>query len=145
MSRRVPARRQMVWASETTGPWSRGLWKSSMRVGCSARRALAATSRACSSKTMAASSGARTRSGTVGGTRIGGGAVRRLMASRRWRAGGGALSCALGGDLLSVAGPFDLDADGVHREAVENGRGEGGVAEKASPVAEGDIRGDRGG
>src|ERR1700683_2556778 len=55
-------------------------------------------------------------------------------------AGGGALSCALGGDVLSVAGPVDLDADGVHREAVEDGRGEGGVAEKASPVAERDIR-----
>src|SRR5260221_4534110 len=119
----------MAWASETTGSCSWGLGKSSIRVGCSARRAVAATSSACSSKTMAASSGATTRSGTVGGAGVGGEAGRRLMASRRGRAVGGALAGTLGGNVLSVAGPVDVDEDGVHGEAVEDRRGERGVAE----------------
>ena len=48
-------------------------------------------------------------------------------------------------DVLSVAGPVDVDANGVHRETVEDRGGEGGIAEKASPVAESDVGGDRGG
>src|SRR5260370_38783451 len=133
----------MVCASETTGPCSRGRWKSSTRVGCTATRALAATSSACSSRMMAARSGATTRSGTVGGAMVGGEACRRVMASRRVRAGGGALAGALGGEVLSVAGAVDIDANGVHGKAVEDRRGERGVSQKASPVAEGNIRGDR--
>jgi len=33
----------------------------------------------------------------------------------------------------------------VHREAIEDGGGEGRVAEVAAPLAERDVRGDRGG
>jgi len=65
------------------------------------------------------------------------------MGSCRGRAGGGALACALSGDMLSVAGPVDVDANGVHGEAVEDGGGERGVAQEAPPVAERDIRSDR--
>lgn len=50
---------------------------------------------------------------------------------------------ALGGEVLSVAGAVDIDANGVHGKAVEDRRGERGVSQKASPVAEGNIRGDR--
>jgi hypothetical protein len=39
----------------------------------------------------------------------------------------------------------DVDADGVQREAVEDRSGQGGVAEVAAPLAERDVRGDRGG
>ena len=46
--------------------------------------------------------------------------------------------------MLAPAGAVDVDADGVHREAVEDGAGEGGVAEVAAPVAERDVGGDRG-
>ena len=55
---------------------------------------------------------------------------------------GGALACTLGGDMLSVAGPVDVDPNGMHGEAVEDGGGERGVAQEAPPVAERDIRSD---
>src|ERR1017187_5240497 len=113
-----------------------------MRVMCSATRALAATPSACSSRMMAASSGASTRSGTVGGAVTGGDACRRVIGSCRGRAGGGALAGTLGGDMLSEAGPVDVDPNGMHGEAVEDGGGERGVAQEAAPVAERDIRSD---
>jgi hypothetical protein len=47
--------------------------------------------------------------------------------------------------VLSEARTGDVDADSVHREAVEDRGGQGGVAEVTAPVAERDIRGDRGG
>src|SRR3954471_195180 len=50
---------------------------------------------------------------------------------------------AVAGDLLAVAGSVDVDADGVHGEAVEDSGGQGGVAEVAAPAAELDIRRDR--
>ncbi len=49
------------------------------------------------------------------------------------------------GELLPVAGPVDVDADGSHREAVEDGRGQGGVAQVAAPSAQPDVGGDGGG
>ena len=58
--------------------------------------------------------------------------------------GGGALGGARVGDVLAVAGAVDVDADGVHRESVEDGHRDGGVAEVAPPVAESDIGGHRG-
>src|SRR5205814_1246701 len=57
----------------------------------------------------------------------------------------GALGGARLGDVLPVAGPVDVDANGVHGDAVEDGGGERGVAEVAAPVAERDIGGDGGG
>jgi hypothetical protein len=47
--------------------------------------------------------------------------------------------------MLSVAGTVDIDPDRVHREAIEDRSGEGGVTEVATPVAEHDVRGDGGG
>jgi hypothetical protein len=47
-------------------------------------------------------------------------------------------------DVLPEARAGDVDADGVHREAVEDRGGQGGVAEVAAPLAERDVRGDRG-
>ena len=38
--------------------------------------------------------------------------------------------------MLAVARAIDVDADGVHGEAVEDGGGDDGVAEIAAPVAE---------
>ncbi len=55
---------------------------------------------------------------------------------------GGALGGAGLGDVLAVARAVDVDADCVHREAVENRRGKRGVAEVAPPFAERDVRGD---
>ena len=52
---------------------------------------------------------------------------------------------ALLGHVLAVAGPVDVDAQSVHGQAVEDGHGNGGVAEVTPPVAEGDIGGDGGG
>ena len=49
------------------------------------------------------------------------------------------------GHVLAPARAGDVDADGVHRKAVEDRRGQGGVAEVAPPIAERDVRGDRGG
>ena len=49
------------------------------------------------------------------------------------------------GDVLAPTRAGDVDADGVHGEAVEDRGGEGHVAEVAAPVAERDVRGDRGG
>lgn len=49
------------------------------------------------------------------------------------------------GDVLAPARTVDVDADGVHREAVKDRGGQGGVAEIAPPVAQRDVRGDRGG
>ena len=59
--------------------------------------------------------------------------------------GGGVLVGAQVGDVLAVAGAVDVDADGVHGEPVEDGDGDGGVAEVAPPVAESDVGGDGGG
>ena len=49
------------------------------------------------------------------------------------------------GDVLAPARAGDGDADGVHGKAIADRRGQGGVAEVAAPVAERDVRGDRGG
>ena len=48
------------------------------------------------------------------------------------------------GDVLPVARSVDVDADGVHREAVEDCHRDGGVAEVAAPVAEVDVGRDGG-
>lgn len=71
-------------------------------------------------------------------------AVRRA-ARRRVSALGGALLGTGLCDVLAVAGTVDVDAYGVHRESVEDGGGERGVAEIAAPVAQGDVGGHRGG
>ena len=47
--------------------------------------------------------------------------------------------------MLAEARAVDVDVDGVHREPIEDGGGEGGVAEVLAPVAERDVGGDRGG
>lgn len=62
-----------------------------------------------------------------------------------WSGLGSAFVRSAFGDVLPVAGPVDVDADGVHGEAVEYGGGEGGVTEVTSPVAEGDVGCDGGG
>lgn len=43
--------------------------------------------------------------------------------------------------MLAITGAVDVDADGEHREAIEDGHRDGGVAEVASPVAESDVGG----
>ena len=48
-------------------------------------------------------------------------------------------------DVLSITRSININANGVHGEAVEDGGGEGGVAEIAAPVAEHDVRRDGGG
>jgi hypothetical protein len=48
------------------------------------------------------------------------------------------------GDVLAVARPVDVDADGMHGETVEDGGGKCSVAEVAAPLAERDVRGDGG-
>jgi hypothetical protein len=53
--------------------------------------------------------------------------------------GSGLLLGAQVGDVLPVAGPVDVDAQGVHRQPIEDGHGDGGVAEVAPPVAQGDV------
>jgi len=63
---------------------------------------------------------------------------RRGVGSGSWGALGGAGHC----DVLAIARSDDVDANRVHREAVEDGGGQGGVAEVAAPVAERDIGGD---
>jgi len=70
-----------------------------------------------------------------GGLRGGGGAL-----STR---GGGGLGSLLG-DVLAVAGSVDVNAQGVPGEAVEDGHGDGGVAEVTAPDAEGDVGGNDG-
>ena len=60
---------------------------------------------------------------------------------------GSVLSDALGADLrhlLSIARTIDLDADSMHDQSIEDRRGERGVSEVASPVAQFDVRGDGG-
>jgi hypothetical protein len=61
------------------------------------------------------------------------GATSRSSSDRRC-----AVSASLG-DVLAPARPGDVDADGVHRKAIEDRGGQGGVAEVAAPVAECDI------
>lgn len=55
---------------------------------------------------------------------------------------GTALLGAVPGDLLAIAGAVDVDADGSHGEAVEDGGGDGSVAEVAAPGAQLDVGGD---
>lgn len=58
---------------------------------------------------------------------------------------GGLLLWGLGallGDVLSVARSGDVDADGVHDDAIEDGGGDDGVAEVLAPFAQLDIGGD---
>ncbi len=52
---------------------------------------------------------------------------------------------ALLGDVLAVAGAGDVEADGVHRGAVEDGGGEGGITEVAPPGGELDVGAEGGG
>src|SRR5262245_63528740 len=52
---------------------------------------------------------------------------------------GAAASGALVGDVLTIARAIDVDPQRVHGEAVEDGGGEGGIAEVTPPVAERDI------
>src|SRR6266702_384922 len=47
--------------------------------------------------------------------------------------------------MLSVARPVDVDADGMHREAIEDSCRQGGIAEEAPPFAQEDVGGDGGG
>jgi hypothetical protein len=63
---------------------------------------------------------------------------RRGVGSGSW----GALGGAGLGDVLAIARSDDVDADRVHREAVEDRGGQGGIAEIPAPVAERDIGGD---
>src|SRR3990172_8781115 len=55
-----------------------------------------------------------------------------------------ALLGALLGDVLAVAGAVDVEADGVHGGAVEDGDGERGIAEVAAPGGELDVGGEGG-
>lgn len=48
-------------------------------------------------------------------------------------------------DLLTVAGPVDVETDGVHGDSVEDGDGESGVAEVLGPGAELDVGAEGGG
>jgi hypothetical protein len=43
--------------------------------------------------------------------------------------------------VLAIARTVDVDADGEHRKAIEDGHRDGGVAEVPAPVAEGDVGG----
>jgi hypothetical protein len=56
--------------------------------------------------------------------------------ARRWEGSGRglALGSASLGDVLAPARSGDVDADGVHGEAVEDRGGQAGVAEVAAPV-----------
>lgn len=47
--------------------------------------------------------------------------------------------------MLSIAGSVDVDTDGVHGQSVEDGGGQGCVAEVAPPTTELDIRAQSGG
>jgi hypothetical protein len=51
---------------------------------------------------------------------------------------------ALRGNTLAVARTIDVDADGVHCDAVEDSGGERSVAEVSAPVTERDVGGDGG-
>src|SRR5690606_27040195 len=51
---------------------------------------------------------------------------------------------ALLGDVLPVARTIDVDKGRVHREPIEDRRGERRVAEVAAPITERDVAGDRG-
>ncbi len=48
------------------------------------------------------------------------------------------------GSGLSLGLSFELDAEGVVDEAIENGVGKGGVAETSVPFVDGDLGGDEG-
>ncbi len=48
----------------------------------------------------------------------------------------GAAAGAHGSDVLAIAGPVDVDEDGVHGEPVEDGGGDGIVAEVAAPFSQ---------
>lgn len=48
-------------------------------------------------------------------------------------------------DVLSVARAIDINANGVHREPIKNGRRERRVAEIAAPFAQRNVGGDCGG
>jgi hypothetical protein len=54
------------------------------------------------------------------------------------------LLCSLLGNVLTVAGTVNVDADGEHREAIEDSHRDGVVAEVVAPFAELDVRGDGG-
>ena len=45
--------------------------------------------------------------------------------------------------MLAIARSVDVDADGVHGEPIENGSGDGRVAEVAPPLTQIDIGSDR--
>ena len=60
-------------------------------------------------------------------------------ASWRRRVGGGRLAGALGGDVLAIARSVDVDANGMHGEPIENGGGDGRIAEVTPPVTQIDI------
>ena len=57
---------------------------------------------------------------------------------------GAALFGAVACDLLAVARAVDIETDGVHVDTVEDGDGEGGIAEVLAPGAELDIGGEGG-
>src|SRR5271170_1373568 len=65
--------------------------------------------------------------------------------SRRGSAVGRLSARALRRDVLAVAGAVDVDADGMHGEAVEDAGGDGGVTEVAPPFTQVDIGSDGGG
>jgi len=70
------------------------------------------------------------------------GVVGRSSGGLGGRLGSGLL--ALVGEVLAVARAADVEAEGAHGEAVEDGHGEGGVAEVAAPVGERDVGADGG-
>jgi len=47
--------------------------------------------------------------------------------------------------VLAVAGAVDVETDGIHGGAVEDGRGQGGIAEVAAPGGELDVGAEGGG
>ena len=46
---------------------------------------------------------------------------------------------ALFGYVLTVAGAIDVDADGVHHEALKDCRSDDGISETAAPIGQLDV------
>lgn len=76
-----------------------------------------------------------------GGLRVGLGVVARLVV----REGHATLLGALPREVLAIAGAVDVEADGTHGEAIQDGDGQGGIAQVAPPGAQLDVGGKGGG
>ena len=71
---------------------------------------------------------------------------RSAAALGRWRrrdrgVGAGVLRDEIGMGAQAVAGPLDLDDDGVVQEAIEERGGDDGIAEDLAPFGEAAVRG----